>query len=515
MPIYLTLDLEVNNHKLNKRLAGPFDERNYVVESGWSVNGGPKSWQYYPEWHRDPVLPDVIDEMGAGDYVITFNGKFDMLWCWDDPRLQAAFKRGLRMWDGQFTEYMLEGMVKEAQMLSMNDLAERYGGGVKIDAVKEMWEAGTLTKDVPEDLLTEYLVGSTPDKACHECPHGDENHVTGDIDNTWLIFVGQAKRVKTEMAPQFGTMLKERHDAILCSTEMEYNGMLVKQELAEVLRQETSDELDAAKVELEEFVPELPKELLYNWGSSQHKSALIFGGTVKYLKWEQYKDANGSLEWANKTVQYPIFTYLGVPRPVPPERCVKAGELYVLEVPASMLHEDGSTGPVPSAFMHPKTEKWYLAQDVFKSGKRMGEGKTKNMVADDHDKPKGKQNEKYFTFKGYTKPDPRWAGDSTDACGEPFYSTSADTLETLSKRGLPFTDALGAHTKLAKDLGTYYWAEDKKGVRKGMLTIVGEDGIIHHSLNHVKTVTSRMSSSDPRLKLGSLNFVNSGERLAA
>ena len=66
--------------------------------------------------------------------------------------------------------------------------------------------------------------------------------------------------------------------------------------------------------------------------------------------------------------------------------------------------------------------------------------------------------------------------------------------------GLPFTNALARFTGMTKDLGTYYWTEDKSGNRKGMLTLIHENGIIHHKLNHTSTVTSRMSSSDPNMQ---------------
>lgn len=479
----LTFDLETQNHELHKRKAGPFDERNYIVQIGWSINGGEKHEKYYTENHRDPVMPDLTDIK----LIVGFNIKFDLMWVWNEPELQAFLKRGGRIWCGQLTEYLLGGMTQEVQMASMNDVAEQYGGGLKIDAVKEMWNAGTLTADVPRDLLTEYLVGSNPHLPANQV-HGEDD-IVGDVDNTWLIFLGQVERIKTEMAPTFGTMLAQRHDAILASTEMEFNGMKIKQDLAEELREEVAKELEEAKAKLEGFIPKLPPELEFNWNSNVHKSCLIFGGYAKYLKWEQHKDEHGNLLYANKTVKWPMFTYKGIPRPVDPDKCLKAGDLYVLEVPK------GTAGSFEFK------ERSFLKQDAFKAGKRQGEGKTKNVAVPDTDKPKGRKNEKMFKFAGYTKPHGKWKSDaSTDAAGDPLYSVGAEIIKTLAKRGLPFTDALGTHTKLSKDLGTYYWAEDAKGVKKGMLMMIGEDGIIHHKLNHVNTVTSRMSSADPNLQ---------------
>ncbi len=479
----LTFDLETENHELNKRKAGPFDSRNYVVQIGWSINGGAKHEKYYTEYHRECIMPDLTDVK----LIVGFNTKFDLLWVWHEPEVQAFLKRGGRIWCGQLTEYLLGGMVQEVQMVSMNDTAEQYGGGLKIDAVKEMWQQGTLTSQVPRDLLTEYLVGTTPNLPAKA--NRGEDHIQGDIDNTWLIFLGQIKRIKEEMAPEFGTMLAHRHDSLLATTEMEYNGMLIKQERGEELQQEVAAELAASKEELEGYIPKLPEELVFNWNSNIHKSALIFGGHVKYKKWEQHRDEEGNLQFSNKTEKWPLFTYMGQPRPVDPNKCILAGEIYVIEV------LKGTQG----ARIH--KGKSLLIQDTYKAGKKAGIGKTKNVTVPDLDKPKGRQNDKVFKFNGYTKPDKRWQSDAlTDGAGDPIYSVAADIIETLTKRGLPFTTALGTHTKLNKDLGTYYWAEDDKGKRKGMLTMVGDDGIIHHSLNHVNTVTGRMSSNNPNLQ---------------
>lgn len=473
--IALTFDLETENHKSKKRVASPFDERNYVVQVGWSINGGQPKQKYYTEWHREKVLPDVIEQMGKGDILIGFNIKFDLLWVWEDERLQAAFKRGLKIYCGQYAEYLLGGMTQDVQMVAMNDIAEKYGGGCKVDAVKDMWENGYLTSQIPQDLLTDYLIG-------------DGKEIVGDIHNTWLIYVGQVKRMKEEMKPEFRKMFQQRMDGLLATTEMEYNGMYVNRDIAEELRKQIIIDIDKAEQELHSFIPELPPELTFNWGSSQQKSCLIFGGTVMYKKWLAHTDENGNILYAKKDEKWPLFTYLNEQRPVDITNCILAGSLYVIPVPV------GTEGAVT------KGDKAYLVQDRYVSGKNKGHGKFKNVKVDDKDKPKGAQQPHYFKFPGYVKGQKRWQTDSTDAYDQPLYSTGADVIEELATLGLPFTTALAKFTSMTKDLGTYYWTESKSGEKKGMLTLVGDDGIIHHKLNHTSTVTSRMSSSDPNMQ---------------
>ena len=465
----LTFDLEVENHKLNKRLASPFDKRNYIVEAGWSWNGGKASSERYDEWHRKDVIKEQFDKLVDGDIINGFNTKFDALWVWRQPSFQAALKRGATIYCGQYAEYLMGGHTQEVQMCSMNDIAEKYGGGCKIDAVKEMWEDGYLTSQIPPDLLHDYLVGN--------------GEIVGDIMNTWLIFAGQIKRMKAEHPKEFRRMFKYRMDGLLATCEMEYNGVFCDSRVGEELREDLVIELDKATKTLEEFIPELPPELVFNWASNTHKSCIIFGGVVKYMKWLAHTDDSGNILYTQKTIKHPLFDNL----PVPPSECKQAGELYVLEVP----EEQGQ-------FKH--ADRFYKVQDSYKSGKRTGEGKFRNVKTDDITKPKGAQKPHYFKFDGYTKPSGQWKSEQTDAYDQPLYSTGAKIIAKLSGRGLPFTNALVKRTGLDKDLGTYYWKEDKKGKRKGMLTLVDEQGIIHHKLNHTSTVTSRLSSSDPNLQ---------------
>tara|TARA_Y100000034_G_scaffold46622_2_gene57335 strand:- start:17653 stop:19980 length:2328 start_codon:yes stop_codon:yes gene_type:complete len=470
----MSFDLEVENHIYNKRLAGPFDERNYIVQIGYSINGGQPQEKYYNEWHRENVLPDLSDI----DVLVGFNTKFDLLWVWKEPELIKFLKKGGTIYCGQLAEYLMGGMQQEVQMCSMNQIAESYGGGCKIDAVKEMWEDGYKTSEIPQNLLTDYLIG-------------DGKVIVGDVHNTWLIYKGQIKRMLQEHPKEFRTMMKFRMDGLLATTEMEYNGMYVDAVKGAEMREGLVTELAAAQKELEQFIPELPPELVFNWNSPLQKSCLIFGGTAKYEKWVQHTDGNGNGLYAQKKEAWPLFTCNGFTEPVDPHsgEVILAGKLYVMPIP------EGTEG----AFKH--KDRWYLAQNKFKGGKNAGHGKFKQVSVPDYDKPKGAKKDHYFTFDGYVKPKPQWKGDSTDAYDEPLYSTAADVIDDLKHLGLPFTDALSKQTSIAKDLGTYYWSVDKQGKKKGMLVLVEtETGLIHHKLNHTSTVTSRLSSSDPNLQ---------------
>ena len=468
----LTFDLEVENYRKNKRLAAPFDDRNYIVEAGWNWNGGEVQSKRWDEWHRDNCMDEQFNALESGDIINGFNTKFDILWVWGQKSFQAALKRGAVIYCGQYVEYLLGGHTQDVQMCSMNDVAEQYGGGCKIDAVKEMWEEGYLTSQIPPDLLHDYLCG-------------DGKEIVGDVMNTWLIFAGQIARMREHHPAEFRKMIKFRMDGLLATTEMEYNGVHCDKIIGEKLRDSLVAELIESAKHLETFLPELPPEFTFNWGSTQHKSCLIFGGVATYKKWIAHTDTDGNVIYAKKQEKRPLFDNV----PLPFGECRKAGGLYVREMPDNTSH---------STFEH--KGKFYQTQDTYKSGLRAGEGKFKNCAVPDETKPKGAIQTQYFKFNGYTEPHHAWKSEQTDGYDNPLYSTGAKVIEKLAARGIPFTKALSRHIGVEKDLGTYYWKEDNKGKKKGMLTLVSDLGIIHHKLNHTSTVTSRLSSSDPNLQ---------------
>jgi len=445
----LTTDLEVGTQTICKRKASRWHPDNYIVAEGYKL-GDTATFGHYNTKRTALSMPDLT----GVKLIIGFNIKFDLLWMWDSPELQAFFKRGGKVWDGQYVEYLLSGMIQSSHMMSMNQVIPQYGGTLKIDAVKEMWEAGIDTPDIPEDLLMKYLLGSK------------EEELEGDVNNTWLIFLGQMARLKKDFPPETLTMIQNRMDGLLATCEMEYNGLKLDEVLGNELQAVAKNQLLALDRKLLSYIPDLPEELEFNWNSIYHKSYLIYGGVAKYSKWEHHEDEEGNKLYAKKTVKHPMVE--GIPFD-----------------PETDTHRA-------------KREFW----DRYKSGKKAGEIKYRNVVMPDMDKPKGSQQPQYFQFPGFTKGEKKWESSLLDGHEQNIYSTAADVIEYLAgTRDIPFLKDLMARQKLKKDIGTYYWDEDKKGNRKGMLTLINpHDGLVHHKINHTSTVTSRLSSSDPNMQ---------------
>lgn len=450
---YLVFDKETTTKMSFKRKANPFDPDNWVVALGYKHHGEPYKYKYWDKRNDQAVkLPIKKDTI----MIVGHNIKFDLSWVWRNKEVVEYFKRGGRIWCTQYAEYLLNGHIPSVQMCSMDDIAEKYGGELKVDEVKKLWEAGVDTPDIDEDLLIRYL--------------------EGDITNTEKIFLGQIA-----LAKKYGMLeiMQLRMDGLAATIEMEYNGLFIDMKQAEQDRDMLVGELNELKKVLDDAMPkEMPTELVFNWGSHVHKSALVFGGTVKYSKWVQHTDNEGKLLYANKTEKRLIIEATGEPskmsldtyEKLPEEKKAQVRELCV----------------------------------TYKSGKNAGNLKTKNVTVDDLTKPKGAQKDHYFTFPGYTQPDDDWLGKLTDGVGGPVWSTSGEVIDALGNRDIKFLKALSANAAIQKDLSTYYYVEETKGKgedarveRKGMLTCVMDDGFIHHKLNACITVTSRLSSSDP------------------
>lgn len=449
-------DTETTIKAYMKRKASPFLPENFVVVSGWKRKGGDVMADYFG---RGPRPFDWFTKLlKETTLLVGVNIKFDLLHALREPQNLDAWMefvaRGGNVWDCQLAEYLLRGMEPTSHMLSMDEMVVSYGGNVKIDEVKKLWEAGVDTPDIDKDLILRYLCG-------------DESGL-GDIGNTEKIFLGQL--AKARKSGQVKSILLNM-GSLLCTVEMERNGMYVDKALGLRLAAELEERLTAITAELRAYLPD-DCPFAFNWSNRYHLSPLIFGGTVKYQKRTETLDDAGNLQYFQKDVEY----------------------LYLKHKTRVV---DGKTEPE----MMPVAE-WHKLDHPpepirFVSGKNAGEIKTKKVKVPDIERgAKTAIRDFYYKFQGYTTPDEIWASSTPG-----LFSVSSDVIEALGNRDIPFLKTLANVAKLGKDLGTYYVTTDEKtGEQKGMLTLVGGDSIIHHGINHTSTVTARFSSSNPNLQ---------------
>lgn len=420
----LILDWETTTKTSYGRKANPFDKSNFVVAYGIKrINQPPQT--YYmcglPSGWLDGIK-----------MIVAHNAKFDMTWVWEDPEFKQWLKAGGKVWCTQYAEYILTG--QQAQWNSLDQCAVKYGGTLKNDEIKAFWEAGIDTTEIPKDMLLDYL--------------------DDDLCNTEIVYKAQVARAK-----QLG-MLNTLHthmEGLLALTEMEFNGLFVDTELAEIHKESLHQRLDAVISQLEEYIPkDLPEEVVWNWGSKDHLSALLFGGEIKYKRRVHKQD---------------------------PE----TGEYLYTKVKEDWYLLDGE--PVD-----PKTIKDTSKLDRYKSGVKAGKLKTKKV--DVQGEPKTVLEDFTFYLEGFTQPLDKWATKK-----EGVFKTDYDVLVELKSEGVRVAELMLEWRKIDKDLGTYYSRYDPtKKQDVGMLTMVQPDGFIHHGLNNVATVTGRLSSSNPNLQ---------------
>lgn len=461
-PKYMVFDLETTIYESFKRKANPFDNRNWVVLRGWKVKGDEQnSWKYYKDQEVSDkeylIIPDDVE------LLVGFNIKFDLLYemAKNNTSLTKFFKRGGKVWCGQYAEYLLEGQQEASQMCSMDDIIEKYGGKLKVDEVKLLWEQGVQTFDIPVDLLTDYAVGRP-----------DENRNGGDIRNTELIFLGQWERAVKQNQM---LMLEDRMDGLLSTVDMEFHGLKI--DIAEVRRRLPilNKELEETEDRLSKYIPaDLPFE--FNWGSRAQVSCIIFGGAVKYKKKANYIDEKtGELARYKATEDWPLFDGLPL-NPVD-------------------LHKDDR-----GLYHYSANHRVNQEQDTYLSGKRIGQGKFKKV--DVEGELKERITDFLYYFPKQAEPQDDWLMKTTDGKGGPLYSTSGDIIKELGNQDVPFLKDLAKKQDLTKEIGTYYVRIDPKTSKPvGMLTCVDpKNHILHHSLNVNLTVTSRLSSSNPNMQ---------------
>jgi len=452
---YAVLDVETTITKYMGRKASPFSPENWIVAAGWKFSHSPVAGMYYGEDARgyEGLLSMLL--AGGPKLLAGFNIKFDLLHLLRNEKDYEVYQdwvaSGGLVWDGQLAEYLLTGMVQESHMLSLDEVAPRYGGSTKIDEVKALWEKGVNTHLIPRQLLMDYLTGRNGDG--------------GDILNTEAIMLGQLKAARDlKMLPK----IRLDMGALLASIEMERNGLWVNKPLGLELAEKLTSDIAAMRADMQQYLPtDMPFE--FNWGSPKQRSALIFGGNVKYPAREAVLDEKGEQAYALKTEEH-----------------------YVLEDDETMAvteYEDRQDRLDHDQRMPERVR--------YTGGQKKGQYKTKKVTVPDHSKPKSRIADFYYRLPGYATPRKEWEGEEKG-----YYSTRADIIEELAlTSGVPFLETYGKLAAATKDLGTYYQMPDEKspGEFKGMLTLVGPDGIVHHGVNHTSTVTGRLSHTNPNM----------------
>lgn len=282
--MYVVLDLETSTKTSFGRKANPFDPDNYVVSTGLLYQDGHRIKTHALD---GKAIPDG-DFLAGCTCIIGINLTFDLLYLWETPQLKAFFKRGGRIYDVQYARYLVTG--QQHTWPSMNDIAAAYGLPQKPDKIKEYWESGVDTIDIPKQELLDYL-----------------DHDLDTTEGTFKAVAAQAH--KLHMVP----MIREHMEGLCATIEMQYNGLYVDVKFAYAMKEQIEKDIAALDVELKKWEPVLPEELEFNWNSGAHLSALLFGGEIPYESRQPVYDENGQPVYIQKDGLIPSVNARGEP----------------------------------------------------------------------------------------------------------------------------------------------------------------------------------------------------------
>lgn len=263
---HATIDLETSiknrgEEAIGKNKAAPWHLKNRIVMMGIKMENDTTYVKNYPS--RSTITPST----GSVDVLIGHNIKFD---CHYMMRDSVEFRDTFHLfdvWDTQLAEYLLSGQTHLYPKL--DDCSKKYGGTLKDDRIKDYWDNGIDTEDIPEDQLEEYLIH--------------------DVENTELVFYAQLQRaVDMDMLP----LIKSQMRALQATIEMEFNGMHFDKNHATELADEYEVELASNMLEISGAMSTAGIEDI-NPLSAKQLGLLLFGGDMKYKEDEVVLDEDG------------------------------------------------------------------------------------------------------------------------------------------------------------------------------------------------------------------------------
>lgn len=256
---YIVFDLETTTRSPVGFPATPHWKGNDVVMAGYMPSGS----GVCTSDNVDGILSLMHSVRESPYYVVAHNAKFDISYLMRDSSGYLTAERLLddnfMLWDTQLVEYIISAQV--TNMASLDDLAVAAGGTLKNDKIKEYWEAGVPTEDIPKNELREYL--------------------EGDVVNTHLVYQHQMARINTSpIRDQLYRMIETQMRALKATIIAEMEGMAVDRTYIGERLVELDAELRVIKATLETFGIENPS-------SNKELSLYFFGGEVDVVEKEQ------------------------------------------------------------------------------------------------------------------------------------------------------------------------------------------------------------------------------------
>lgn len=241
---YLTFDFETSTH--NK--GHVHDSRNKVVSYALKLLNKPVIFKYY----TDPDFISVfVTACQQATTVVGFNAKFDYSWA----AKSIGYAIDSKLYDCQLAEHVYTG--QKAQFISLNECLERYGLDTKKDLVKELWDAGYQTTEIPLPVLQEYN--------------------EWDVIQTEKLFLVQQELLSDEQK-RLVYLLGEDLKVL---AHIERAGLLFDTASATPYLATLKEQVAGIELELAKRLPAI-QHGVFNWDSGDHLSCFLYGGTLTF-----------------------------------------------------------------------------------------------------------------------------------------------------------------------------------------------------------------------------------------
>ena len=253
---YLVIDIETESKDYRKRFSDPFEKNNQIVMIQAKVFNREPAVLY----KKNQFIPrDQQINLREITLLVGQNIRYDLLYLWNNSDLQTWLMNGGQIWDTKVIDYLIHGQDRSISY-HLDDLSLRYGGKLKPDDTKSLYQEGLTTCQIIEKLGIERY----------------KEYAVGDVINTEKVFLGQYDyMIKNNLSWLFKNYM--RH--YLAMLEIESNGLYIDKPLLTVKENDQSLLVEELVSSFQEFANEyFPKEIPFDINSNDHISALLFGG---------------------------------------------------------------------------------------------------------------------------------------------------------------------------------------------------------------------------------------------
>lgn len=280
-----TLVIDVETTTFQK--GNPFSRRNRlcIVAGDFGI---------IPFDYKQPCSSEAIEKVQQhvheAETVVLFNAKFDLHWL---RRYGIVLRPDQRIWDCQTAHFVISNQT--SRLPSLNEAAAFFGLGQKFDIIEqEYWSKGIDTPAIPEEILYPYALQ--------------------DIALTRQVYEKQLEYLADK--PEKLRLIKLCNLDTIVLEEMEWNGL--RYDSTESLRraEQLKQEMDGIDANIKNIVGNYN----FNFNSPDHVSAILYGGTIKFVVSTPYDYTfKGGARAGQTTVRYKhAVTEVKFPRLVEP-----------------------------------------------------------------------------------------------------------------------------------------------------------------------------------------------------